>query len=253
MSSDKRELLKLRQGLVSEEESVLEVEEKPYIEKPVGMAAVSNFVYHHKIHIVIVAFLLAVAGVLAYFTLSSEKADITILFIAGDEATAEFFHFEASSLQAAFETFTPDFSGNGSVYAECLVIDLSLRIGGVPRNPEAVQGARIKLFGEMQAGNALIFVSNREALKNIPGEEMLEDFYMNLEERYPGNPNVTDGVFYRIKGSPLEAAAAFEQVSLPDDLYLVVRENVGTFRLSANRVAQIKENSLIVLDNITAG
>jgi len=228
---DKRQLLKLKQGLITKEETTLEIEQKPLIIKPTGKAAVENFFYHHKLHIWIVGFFAVIVGFFIYFGLSGEKADITILLISDSQEASAFFRIEAAELQSAIEHFVPDFDNNGKVRAECLFIDLTLQIGEIARNPEAVQGDRIKLFGEVQSGEALLFIGNRQALENIPGEEMVEDFYVKI----------TDDVFYRVKGSPLEAAANFEWVELPDDLYIAVRKSHSN------------QNALTVFGNIAAG
>jgi hypothetical protein len=205
-SDDKRELLKLRQGLVTAEESPLEINEKPQVVKLTGKAALSNFVYHHSLQLKIAAFFLVIAGIFAYFTLSREKPDIIVLLIADTPEASMFFGSEMFELKRELERFTPDFDGNGKVVVECRFIDLVTHVGEIERNPEAIQGNRIKLFGEVQSGNALIYIGNKEALENIPGDVMpVEDFYI---------------IFCNINETKLE-------VDYPDDIYIAVR-NYGT-------------------------
>jgi hypothetical protein len=219
---DKRELLKLKQGLVTEDESVLEVDEKPHIIKPTGKAAWSNFVYHHSLQLKFGVFFLIIAAIFVYFALTDEKADITILLIADTPEVSVFFALRAEELELEIELFTPDFDGNGKVHVQCLFIDLVTHVGEIARNPEAVQGNRIKLFGEVRAENALIYIGNREALENIPlGAEMpVEDFYL---------------AFYNVKDTSLE-------LDSPEDLYIAVRRSGKESELS---------KALTVLENIT--
>jgi hypothetical protein len=244
---DKRELLKLRQGLVSAEETQLEVEKPPHIERPVGFTAVtSNFYYHHKLHLVIGGFFLSVIAVFIYLAATDEKPDISILLLSDNVDTSLFFFFEQGELRANIEQFVPDFNENGKILAACLHIDLVTE----GRDPQAVHGNHIKLFGEMQGANALIFIGNRQVLESVPfGELALEDFYLDLSERFPDDENVSERFFYRVNSTVL-ADGMYEERPLPEDLYLAVRTNLDTARLTPNRAEQRLVEALIVLDNI---
>jgi hypothetical protein len=233
---DRRELLKLKQGLVTEEESSLELE-KTHIIKPTGMAAVENFWYHNKFIIIAISFFVIVAGIMVFLTLTEEKADLTVLLISDNLEASEFFHFERAELQRTLEHFTPDFNENGNVFVNGLVIDLTTHIGDVMRSQDMIHGARVKLFAEVQHGNSLIFIGNKEALAGIPeGVQMpVEDFYEELFADEEGE----SVIFYPVKGSPLDEIGVFEKIPVPDDLYIALRKkNVD------------KENELIVLENI---
>ncbi|MCL2072131.1 MAG: hypothetical protein FWH07_07875 [Oscillospiraceae bacterium] len=201
---DKRELLKLRQGLVTADESGLEVDKKPEITKLTGKAALSNFVYHHSLQIKIVLFFLVIAGIFAYFTLTSEKYDITILLIADNAETSVFFAVKSSGLKQIIEDATPDYDGNGKSRVEFRFIDLVTHVGEIQRSPDAIHGNRVKLFGEVQTGDSLIYIGNKEALENIPGTAMsVEDFYY---------------AFYSLGELITES-----QLEFPPDLYIAVR------------------------------
>jgi hypothetical protein len=240
---DRRELLKLKQGLISEEDSTLEIEQKPHIEKPVGFTAVmSNFLYHHKIQLIIGGFFAAAVISLIFMSLGKESPDITILLISDDSQVSAFLFFESATLREQIESFTPDFNGDGSVNASCLFIDLVTQ----GRDPQAIHGNAVKLFAEMQSGNSLMFIGNRAALEAIPhsAEVPLESFYLNLSERYPDNPAVVGDFFLQVSSTEL-ADVEFTNVDLPEDLFIVIRIN-------ANRADVVLGQSLIVLDNIVA-
>jgi len=245
--NDKRELLKLKQGLIEEEEAEIIIdEEKPYYEKPKGFAAISNFFYHYKLQVIIAAFFIVVGGFLVIDTLNREKADIKILLISTDPEVSSAIFLRQRDIKSALELYTPDFDENGYVFVESFYIDL-VDIG---RNPESVQGNTIKLFGEIQDGSSLIFMGNRHALEDLLGGQLeVERFYLNLGERYSDNPHIVDGYFYRVKGSPLMGAASM-LASCPEDLFIAFRDNVSGARVSGERAVLLREQALIVLDNI---
>jgi hypothetical protein len=211
MNNDKRELLKLKQGLISAEDcEAITVEKPPIYEKPTGWAGVQNFFYHHKLHLSFAAFFLVVASILLYFTLTREKVDIKILLIADSQEAAGFFLSESRAFKQAVEHFVPDFDGNGKVNAACLFIDL-VREG---KHPEAIHGNSVKLFGEVQSRDAMIFVGNKQALENIPASAD-----MPVEDFYEG--------FIPVKDTALAQIVEFERAKLPDDLYIVIRAGAG--------------------------
>ena len=211
MTDDKRELLKLKQGLVTEEQTALELEKTPVI-KPTGKAAVENFFYHNRLQIIFASVFLVIAAIFAYFALTDEKADITVLFISDNADTSAFFHFEADNLELAIEQFIPVHESKDKhiPHAKCLFIDLVTQVGQIGRNPDAVYGERIKLFAEVRSGNALIYIGNKQALEGIPesGETPVEDFYE---------------VFHPVKDTAIIEVIQISQVPLPDDLYFAIR------------------------------
>ncbi|MCL1880748.1 MAG: hypothetical protein FWF76_01060 [Oscillospiraceae bacterium] len=252
---ERRELLKLKQGLVTDDETSLETHsnsDKPHIERPVGFSAImSNFYYHYKLHVFIIVFFVLVIAGLIFLTLGGEKPDLTVLFISGEHESSSFFRFEGDTLQKSFEQFTPDFSGNNNIYVKCLFIDLISE----GRDPRSVHGNTVKLFGEIQGANALIFVGDRKTLEQIPGGETglsVEEFYLNLYERFGEHPNIVDDFFFRIKGSSLAAGEGieFNHLPIPEDLYMVVRTNLDTARLNPNRAQDILDNAIEVVDAI---
>jgi hypothetical protein len=227
MTDDKRELLKLKQGLTDKQDSPLEVDKPPVYEKPTGWAAVSNFVYHHKIHLSMGVFFVTVASVFLYFALTDDKPDITVLFIADTHEASAFLFAEGDELQSAIEVFTSDFNGDGKILAKCLFIDL-VKEG---RSAESIHGNSTKLFGEVQGNRAYIYVGNRQALENIP-----QSADMPVEDFYEG--------FFRVSETVLTDYTEFNFVEAPEDLYITIRktaddESLSVFRLITDGLTQL--------------
>ena len=75
---DKRELLKLKQGLIEESEQIHE-EEKPVYQVHGAFKKIENFFYHYKWHVVVGLFAIVVLSFLVVSTLTKEKGDIRVI------------------------------------------------------------------------------------------------------------------------------------------------------------------------------
>ena len=225
MTDDKRELLKLKQGLITQEQSDLELEKTPII-KPTGKAAVENFIYHNKLQITFASIFLVIAIIFAFFALTEEKADITILLISDSVEASAFFQFEAANLELAIEQFVPDWNNRGKVHAKCLFINLMEQVGEIGRNPDAVYGERIKLFAEVNSGNTMVYIGNKKALESIPenGEIPIKDFYE---------------VFHPVKDTAIADVIEISQVLLPDDLYFAIRRSESKEKEKAMEIFEL--------------
>ena len=131
---ERRELLKLKQGLI--EESELIPDEKP--EKPAelhGMARVKNEIYHIGWAIPIIIGVIALAVFIIAQLASRTKEDICVLIIAVTE-NSELFRFSESNdvIKPALEKYCVDYDGNGEIYVETIFIDLSDSSGNAQYN-----------------------------------------------------------------------------------------------------------------------
>ncbi|MCL2634023.1 MAG: hypothetical protein FWD34_05850 [Oscillospiraceae bacterium] len=250
-NNDKRELLKLRQGLIEEEESEILSEEKPnaYV-MPKGKAAVENFFYHNKFYVIVAAFFAVVIAFLIFSIVAKEIGDIRILTIGTTLDASSVLFLKMGSIEEAFELYTPDFDGNGKIHVSNYFITLYENYGVAA---DTIHGNTIKLFGEMQEGEALIIMGDRGAFELIAGdtEPELERFFHNLHERYPDDPNVIDSVFYSVKGTPLALAAGLTDEE-SEDMFIAVRMNMGAANISEAKAAANLEKAWIVMDNIVS-
>lgn len=124
-NDEKRELLKLKQGLIEESELIPdEVAEKPV--ELHGFARVKNEVYHLGWAIPVIIGAIALVVFIIVQLASRPKVDLHILIVAASE-NSELFKFSdnGDEVQAAFEKRCADYDGNGKVYADITFVDLS--------------------------------------------------------------------------------------------------------------------------------
>lgn len=246
-NDDKRELLKLKQGLIEESETIFEEEKRPEkYEIHGGKAKVSNFFYHYKWHVIVIAFFALVLGFLIYTTVTKEQKDIRVLLTANDRSVASSMYFKTEKIELALEQYCPDFDENGNVHAEVYYIDMV-----DDENTASYHlSNQAKLFGEISVAEAHIFIANKDLIeKEFVGENDYSAVLVNLSELYPDDPNIVDGYFYRIKGTAFADAAKYVE-TCPEDMYIVIRGNFnGMKQLSGNELEQ-HERALEVFDNI---
>ncbi|MDR2559314.1 MAG: hypothetical protein LBC86_07220 [Oscillospiraceae bacterium] len=239
-NNDKRELLKLKQGLIEDSE-IIQKEEVEKVELH-GKKKFENFWYHYKIHVLMVLFFGFFAGYFSIEILTRKRADIEFLMLASNEYTAALVFNFSSDISEAVVAFTPGFNENRYIHAEGLPVDLFNVF-----DHNANMAVQTKLFTQVRTGITRLIIGNREAFDRIIGEthHEIDSIFVNLTGLYPDNGNITENVFFKLQGSELSRLAGIEEFC-PDDFYIAL------LALNLETVKQQREHerSLIVLDNI---
>ncbi|MCL2698602.1 MAG: hypothetical protein FWE74_11060 [Oscillospiraceae bacterium] len=240
---DKRELLKLKQGLIEDSEVIKREEPEKIVLH--GKKKVENFFYHYKVHVLMVVFFTVIGSFFIIEAARNKRADIRFLIVATsiDASIITSVHYE--DIGKAIEMFTPNFDNNSYVYAEAFPVNVNRGLHG-----ESFVANQTKLFAEIQLGVTRIVIGDRGAFEHILGETEfgLEDVFVNLSELYPGNQDIIDGIFFKVKDSIIAHEAGINYIC-PDDFYIAV--------LDLNRTKNDQERahirSLEVIDNIITG
>lgn len=246
-NDDKRELLKLKQGLIEESDIIKEVPHEENINYEVKGAGkkIANFLYHYKIHIIVIAFFAAIAFFLTYTVITKEKADIRVLVFAENPDTTASVFFKINDFETAFEQYTPNFDENGYTHVEVFSMNM---------NPEQDSNYYVanqaKLFGELKSGIAQIYAADRSCLELIIGDQEESQAFVNLSALYPSDPNVVDSYYYHVKGSTFADALMYME-ACPDDLYIAIRSSDFSGVTPYNdEMAENHRRALEVFDNI---
>ena len=245
-NDDKRELLKLKQGLIEESETIHEEEKRPEKYEIHGCKAkVSNFFYHYKWHVIVIAFFAAVLSFLVISTVTKEKKDIRILLTSDVSEISTSLYFRTDKFELALEQFCPDFDKNGNVHAEIYYIDMVKDTNTADYH----LSNQAKLYGEISIATAHMYIGNMGLLKEIAGENDVSGVFMDLSALYPEDENVVDKYFYRVKNSALADAAGYVE-TCPEDLYIVIRSDFEGMSSYGDKERLLNQQALEVLDNI---
>ena len=220
-NDDKRELLKLKQGIIEESETIKELPHEENINYEVkGFGKkVANFFYLYKIHIVLITFFAALAVFLAYSVLSREQADIRVLVFAENPDTTATVFYKINDFETALEQYTPNYDENGYTHVEVFSMNMNPQ-----QDSNYYMANQAKLFGELKSGTSQFFIADRSSLEMIIGEQKESQAFVDLSALYPDDPSIVDSYYYHIKGSTFADALMYLE-SCPDDLYIAIRSS----------------------------
>lgn len=245
INDDKRELLKLKQGIIETSETIKE--EKPQKIELHGKAKLANIYYHYKVPIFLTVFLVAIAAFLIIDYLTREQMDARILAISSTPETSAVYYIKATELETAFERYCPDFDENGNIHVDTYFVDINQSENA---DPNMMIANQTKLFGEFQLGVAQMIMADRNAFDAIVGSNIpLSDAFIDLSELYPDNPQIVDKLFFKVKGSNYARTANWE-ASCPEDIYIAVRKDREGITSNEDEINKHHENALLILDNI---
>lgn len=247
-NDDKRELLKLKQGIITESDIIKEEgasADKAHYEVKGFKKKIANFLYLYKWQLIVIVFFAVIAFFLIYTTVSKEKADIRVLIFSGDQEISSSLYFKSHDIELALERYTPDFDGNKNVHADAYYIDMYPGQDGTYHTIN-----QTKLMSEVGMATAQLYIADREQLSVILGDQEESKGFEDLSALYPDDPQIVDKYYYKIKGSSFAETALYVE-GCPDDLYIAVRSNeFSGYAKVEDSTLENHRRALEVLDNI---
>lgn len=240
LANDKIELMKLKQGVISEEDIPKEVkEERIYT---VG-EKISNFFYHNKLYIVFTAFVAALAVFLIYDIIATKDPDVAIMIIAEDN---EFTH-RTQDIEKLFEPYCEDFNEDGEIYVRVSYLPAVYDESKNSADPYYNQANQTKLMAEFQSDASIIVIADEYTCKEV---DITDGVLADMREIYPEDENASE-LGYMLSGTNF--AEDIKYTAMADDLFLGFR--VPTDGLSANeeRFRKNYESALKLWDNYLNG
>ena len=248
-NDDKRELLKLKQGLIEKSDLIPEneggVADKAHYEVKGFKNKLSNFMYHYKWALVFGVFFTALIAFLVITTVMRDMGDIRILTFSGNSDTATALSFKKDDFSFVFAQYTEDFDNNKYVHVEVFDMNLS-----ETQDYNYYYTNQTKLFSEVSLGEAQIYIADKDILQAVLGEQKPENAFEDLSALYPDDKQIVDKYYYKVKGSKFAEAAMYVE-TCPDDLYMVIRkEGFDGMNGYTDKMAEQHRRALIVFDNM---
>lgn len=252
-SDEKRELLKLKQGIIEDSE-IIEQDVHEQAEDMTAVKKIDNFFYRNKWFVLAGVFFAAVAIFLTYQIVAREDADLSVMLVISDVEKAPGLYQKVNDIELALEQYCPDFDNNGYVHVAVYFIDLTKG-----SDMQYVQTNNAKLYGEIERGVSELYIcdddifnANKSTGENDPDkiyenpntyETMFSDIGKELDlTEYNGKLRVN------LNDTQFVYDAKWES-SCPDTLaFSVRREEEGM--ISYKRSAEYQKRAKEVLKNI---
>ena len=233
LEEERKELIRLKQGLIEESETIHE-EHKEEI-KLGFFKTITNFFYHNKWWLWIGVFCVVVVSVLVYSLVTKPRPDMIVLVIGQDQEVGE------SDLDRYLEQFCPDNNDNGKKLVSVYYI---------PYSEDAQQnyanGVDTKLTAEMQSSDAVMVLCNKTTAELFKENTV----FIDMEERYPGDPNA-NGWQYSLADTSLYEKIGVEKSELKD-WYLAVRKPQDLMYTDSGDMQEVFDRDIAIVDQVIA-
>lgn len=239
LRQERLELLKLKQGVIAEEDVVYEKEpEKHYT----VWQRIGNFFYHNKVYIIFGTLLAALAAFLIYDYVSTVRPDAVVMIIASDGE----FNFITEDISEFLGQYCNDNNGDGKV---------SVRVSYLPAAPSEdsvsmyyQQADQTKLMAEFQGTEAIMVMGDYEACEVLG---ITEGVLADLSEYFPDDENVTE-LGYMLSGTDFAKDIGYE--GLADNIFLGFRQpKKGSFGTSEKDFQKNFDNAIELWRNYLNG
>ena len=172
---------------------------------------IDNFWYYYKIHVLVVVFILFVAGVFIKDIVTKVDYDYSVAFVTEEMMTNE----EISSIQSVFEREAEDLNGDGEIHVEVQNYTIPQ---GDSADPQLVAAGQTKLTVDIQDGTSMIFFLSPGCYESYKDSGVLpadESEYIKF----------SDCTGYEEAGSPKELGDLMGALRLVEDTKLKKDQN----------------------------
>ena len=238
LRQEKLELLKLKQGVISEEDIPTEVKtERHYT----VWERVSNFFYHNKVYVIVGTAIFLIMAFLVYDIVTRVTPDVSVMIIAKDDG----FQFYDENVELLLERYCEDYNGDGIV--DVRVFYAPAVMGDSSSDLYTRQSDQTKLVAEFQSGDTVIIIADEEACEAIGA---MEGVFADLSEDFPDDENVS-GLGYMLDGTSF--AEDIEYSALSEGLFAAFREPHGGIGMNEEKFRKNYEHAVEMWKNYITG
>lgn len=235
LAEERKELMRLKQGVIDESELIPEDEKEEEIQLTFW-GKVKSFIYLNKWWMGLACFFVFLGGYLIHDYMRKPRPDMVVLLIGQYPSIGE-----NSYLSDYVASFADDFNNNGKTEVEVYYIDMAE--DGSYAN--YATGADTKLTTEMQIADAVMVIADKEFTDLIEPENV----FVDLSEMYPGNDNVR-GTFFMLKDTDFAKHIGVSGDSVRDDTYIAVRAPKRVMYASVEDMQKTYDKDMPVIQQI---
>lgn len=234
LHDERIELMRLKQGLVEESETIHEEKEEE-IKLSFGKK-ITNFIYHSKWWLGFGIFFIGLGAFLAYDLLSKPNPDMVILMLCDNNSAGT-----SPFLEEYFTEYGEDSNGNGKVLVNVYYIPYC-----DDDYQNYINGVSVKLTTYLNSADAVMVIGNQKTVDDLlPAEENLVD----LSAIYPDDPHVKD-YFYYIKDTKFAEHIGVSPDSISSDMFFALRKPKDVANDSKEKMQKTYDKDFPTFDRI---
>ena len=247
LEHDRIELMKLKQGLISEEDIPREAE---VIKEYTVWEKIGNFFYHNKLVIIICAIVAALFIFLLGDILTNKAPDVSVMILATDKE----FQFRTMDIEKMLEPYCEDFNGDGEVFVSVSYLPAVYDENSVDAYYN--QSYQTKLMAEFQDGESIIVIADAETCKTVGIDTVsefgnpVEPILADMRTIYPDDENCTE-LGYMLSGTSF--AEDIKYTAMSDSLFIGFRVPREGFGINMEKFTNNYNNALKLWDNYLNG
>ncbi|MBQ3162519.1 MAG: hypothetical protein IJC04_10395 [Oscillospiraceae bacterium] len=241
LRQEKLELMKLKQGIISEEDIPKEV----VVQKEYSIwEKISNFFYHNKVYIIAAAAIAAIAIFLIYDLVTTVKPDVAVLFIADDSQV----QFLTEDMEDLLAKYAQDYNGDGKI---------KIRVSYTPASPDLEEmssmyyhgGDQVKLSAEFMGSDTIMVIGDKTSCE-VVGITAGDGVFADLNEYFPNDENVME-MGYMLNGTSFKKDIGYEGLS--DELWVSFRYPFTAGLGGSGRIKENFDNAIDLWTNYVNG
>lgn len=243
LERDRIELMKLKQGIISDEDITHEAEP---VKEYTAWEKIGNFFYHNKMPLIVGAVIVLLAVFLIRDVVTNKRPDVSIMIMASDSEL----DFRTGDIEKLLEPYCEDFNGDGEVY---------VRVSYLPAvysddNLDAYfnQSAQTKLMAEFQSGDSIIVIADADTCHTVGIDTVSENgnpvdpILVDMRTIYPDDENCIE-LGYMLSGTSF--AEDIKYTAMSDSLFIGFRLPREALGVNMEKFTANYNNALKLWDN----
>ncbi len=231
LAQERIELMKLKNGVIEESETIKEEHEAP--RELHGRERAANFWYHNKIWILFAVFIIGVVTFITVDEITRVRADINVMMIANNGLA-----FRQDELESFFEKYCDDLNGDGKVKVSVMIMPLDPD----SKDYQSQQGYQAKFIAQIQMPDDILVITDSNTEPDFMGM-----FKNDLSKDFPGNKYIEEeGLSWNMK----LLADELKYENMPKDVHLSMRAPVKTLGASFETMKENYDTAFVVFERI---
>ena len=243
LERDRIELMKLKQGIISDEDIPHEAEP---VKEYTAWEKIGNFFYHNKMPLIVGAVIVLLAVFLIRDVVTNKKPDVAIMIMASDSEL----DFRTGDIEKLLEPYCEDFNGDGEVYVRASYLPAVYS----DDNLDAYfnQSAQTKLMAEFQSGDSIIVIADADTCHTVGIDTVSENgnpvdpILVDMRTIYPDDENCIE-LGYMLSGTSF--AEDIKYTAMSDSLFIGFRLPREALGVNMEKFTANYNNALKLWDN----